>query len=398
MTAQPARRTPRCLAAGLLLAAPVAASAAAVSPAGAEPSGTALNAALLAGYLGGAIVLSFLCSIAESVLLSITPSFIEDQRDKRPQLAAMLRRLRLESVDQSLAAILTLNTIAHTVGAVGSGAQATLVFGSAWVGAFSAVATLLILFLSEIVPKTLGAVHWRALAGPVAGFVRVLIVVLYPLIRISELLTRMVSRGKQTHVFSRDEFIAMAGVGEKAGHIDPRESRILRNLFRMSSLKARDVMTPRPVLAGMQRDARVSEALKAGRTAPFSRIPLYTENRDDIDGFVLKDELLQAEARGEGSAPLHRLKRELLSVPDSMPLSNLLEFLLDRRQQIALVVGEYGDVQGLVTMEDVVETLLGDEIVDEMDRDTDMQRLARERWEKRASARGLRLPDPGDDR
>ncbi|MDH5823924.1 hemolysin family protein [Luteimonas sp. RD2P54] len=383
------RRWPWALCVLLL---PGAALAVTVSGDATGRSGTPMDVALLVIYLGGAIGLSFLCSIAESVLLSITPSYIEGLRETRPQLADALRRLRLDSVDQSLAAILTLNTIAHTVGAVGSGAQATIVFGSAWVGVFSAVATLLILFLSEIVPKTLGAVHWRALAGPVAGFVRALILMLYPLIKVSELLTRLVSRGKQTHVFSRDEFIAMAGVGEKAGHIDPRESRILRNLFRMSSLKARDVMTPRPVVAGMQRDATVSQALRNERAAPFSRIPLYAGDRDDIDGFVLRDELLQAEARGDGEVPLDQLKRELLSVPDSMPLSNLLEFLLDRRQQIALVVGEYGDVQGLVTMEDVVETLLGDEIVDEMDRDADMQRLARERWEKRISARGLRLP------
>jgi CBS domain containing-hemolysin-like protein len=348
---------------------------------------------LLFVYLGGAIALSFLCSIAEATLLSITPAYIAGLKQERPKLGASIERLRHDNIDQSLAAILTLNTIAHTVGAVGSGAKATVVFGSAWVGVFSAVATLLILFLSEIVPKTLGAVHWRPLVRPTATFVRMLIVALYPLIRISEVLTRFVSRGQKTHVFSRDEFIAMASVGEQSGQIDPRESRILHNLFRMAKLTARDVMTPRTVVVALQRDTQISAALQDDAVKPFSRLPLYGKGIDEITGFVLKDDLLHAEARGEGAMPVHRLQRELPSAPDSMLLSNLLEFLLDQRRQIALVVGEYGETQGLVTLEDVVETLLGDEIVDERDRVTDMQRLARQRWQRRAATHGLQLPD-----
>lgn len=374
-----------------LLAIPLSVAASAETGAAATTyDGT--DVLLLVTYLGTAIALSFLCSVAEAVLLSITPSYIVDLKAKRPKLGLAMQRLRQDNVDQSLAAILTLNTIAHTAGAVGSGAKATVVFGSAWVGVFSAIATLLILFLSEIIPKTLGAVHWRQLAAPTAFFVRGLIVILYPLIRVSELLTRLVSGGKQTHVFSRDEFIAMAGVGEESGQIDPRESRILRNLFRMSTLRARDVMTPRPVMVALQRDMSISEALETTSADPFSRIPIYAADMDGITGFVLKDEMLQAEANDEGGGALHTLSRELPSVPDSMPLSNLLEFLLDRRQQIALVVGEYGDTQGLVTLEDVVETLLGNEIVDEMDRVTDMRHLARQRWKRRAAARGLQLP------
>ncbi|NYZ61504.1 DUF21 domain-containing protein [Luteimonas sp. SJ-16] len=340
-------------------------------------------------YLGLAIGLSFLCSIAESVLLSITPSFIAGLQAARPRLAATLQRLRHERIDQSLAGILTLNTIAHTAGAVGAGAKASDAFGSAWVGVFSAVATLLILFVSEIVPKTLGAQYWRQLAAPVAGFVRLLIVVLYPLIRLSDLLTRVISRGRQAHVFNREEFIAMAGVGESSGGILPRESKILRNLFRMSELCAEDVMTPRPVLAALRDDTSVSSALVAPHAAPFSRIPIYRDDIHDADAFVLRAELVQAEARGTGEAPVRTLARPLRSVPEGMPLTGLLEFLLDRRQQIALVVDEYGATRGVVTMEDVIETLLGQEIVDESDRVADMQRLARRRWADRAAAHGL---------
>ncbi|MFC4727252.1 CNNM domain-containing protein [Coralloluteibacterium thermophilus] len=390
-TVRPVRPLLSCLA---LLALPLSAAAAPVA------GGDAVDVTLMLVYLGLAIALSFLCSIAESVLLSITPSFIAGLKATRPRLAATLQQLRHDRIDQSLAGILTLNTIAHTAGAVGAGAKASDVFGSAWVGVFSAVATLLILFLSEIVPKTLGAQYWRQLAGPVATFVRLLIVVLYPLIRLSEMLTRLISGGRQAHVFNREEFIAMAGVGELSGDILPRESRVLRNLFRMSELRAQDVMTPRPVVAALRDDTRVSDALADPRVAPFSRIPIYREDIHDADAFVLRAELLQAEADGEGDRPLRTLARMLRSVPESMPLTGLLDFLLDRRQHIALVVDEYGATLGVVTMEDVVETLLGQEIVDESDRVADMQRLARRRWESRAAAQGLPIPDaaPNADR
>ncbi|WP_202841391.1 CNNM domain-containing protein [Luteimonas saliphila] len=364
-------------------------AAAAPAPGETPAAGTTLDVVLMLSYLGAAIVLSFLCSIAESALLSMTPSYIAGLRSARPRLADQLWRLRLGNIDRSLAAILTLNTIAHTAGAVGSGAKATVVFGSAWVGVFSAVATLLILFLSEIVPKTLGALYWRRLAVPTMWFIRVLIVLLYPLIRVSELLTRLLARGHEGEGFNREEFLAMAGMGEASGDLDPRESRILRNLFGMSTLRTWNVMTPRTVIASLAADTTVEAALADARTAPFSRIPVFTRDIDDVAGFVLRDELRQAEATGRGREPVSALARPLLTVADSMPLSGLLEFLLEKRQQLALVVGEYGDTVGLVTLEDVVETLLGDEIVDERDRVSDMQRLARERWERRAARHGI---------
>ena len=355
---------------------------------GAASGHTALDVTLLLVYLLGALVTSFLCSVAEATLLSITPSYIQGLRETRPQLADTLQRLRQDNVDQSLAAILTLNTIAHTAGAIGSGAKATVVFGSAWVGVFSAVATLLILFLSEIVPKTLGAVYWRSLAGPTARFVRVLIVMLYPLIKVSELLTRLVSRGKQVHVFSRDEFVAMADVGEEAGQLDERESRIIRNLFHMTSLKARDAMTPRTVVKAVPGDRTVGDTLEDSGDTPFSRLPVYGTGLDDVHGFVLKDDLLLAHARGEDARPVSDLQRELPAIPGSQALSTVLERLLERRHQITLVVGEYGETLGLLTLEDLIETLLGDEIVDEQDTVEDMRELARERWERRAARRG----------
>lgn len=364
---------------------------------------TKTDVILLVTYILLALVFSFLCSVAEAVLLSITPSYIAGLKEHKPKLAALLKQLKQDNVDQSLAAILTLNTIAHTVGAIGSGAKATIVFGSAWFGLFSAVMTLMILFLSEIIPKTLGAVYWRRLAGITATFVRGLILALYPLIWISEMLTRLIARQKPLHAFSRDEFIAMAGIGEQAGQIDKRESRIIRNLFRLGSLKARDIMTPRTVIQGLREEMTVTEALETGNNTPaFSRLPLYRNDLDHITGFILKDDLLLSQFRDQGDVSLETLKREITTVSGMMPLSGLLEFLLDHRRHIALVVSEFGVTIGLVTLEDVVETLLGMEIVDEMDKVEDMQALARQQWEKRARALGLEVyhsvPEPiGED-
>ncbi|NNG01523.1 MAG: HlyC/CorC family transporter [Desulfobacteraceae bacterium] len=350
---------------------------------------------LLVSYILLALVFSFLCSVAEAVLLSITPSYIAGLGDNKPKLAALLKRLKQDKVDQSLAAILTLNTIAHTVGAIGAGAKATLVFGSAWFGLFSAIMTLMILFLSEIIPKTIGAMYWRTLAGLTAHFVRILIWSLFPLIWISEALTRLIARGKSAHVFSRDEFVAMAGIGERSGQIDEQESHIIRNLFRFGSLTAGDVMTPRTVIVAFPQDVTVTDALETRHKAPFSRLPLYGTDIDHITGFILRDDLLLSKAQDRGGDTLESLKRDILTVPDKMKLSDLLTVLLDDRQHVALVVGEFGGTKGLVTLEDVVETLLGLEIVDEMDKVEDMQVLARRQWAKRARAMGLEVSADG---
>jgi CBS domain containing-hemolysin-like protein len=343
-----------------------------------------------------ALLVSFLCSIAEAVLLSITPSYIATLRESRPQTAKLLTRLKQENVDQSLAAILTLNTIAHTVGAIGAGAKATIVFGNAWFGLFSAVMTLLILFLSEIIPKTLGAVYWRSLAGITARFVRLLIVGLYPLIWLSELLTRFIARGRSVHVFSREEFVALAGEGERGGHLDENESQIIHNLFRLKSLRADDIMTPRTVIHAMAADTPVAEALVETEKWPFSRIPIYEDDVDQIIGFVLRDDLLMAAAQDKHNAPLVSLKRDIMIGLANTPLSALLEKMLDRRMHIAVVANEHGGTQGLVTLEDVVETLLGAEIVDEVDRVDDMQAYARDKWVRRARALGIEIDEPTD--
>ncbi|MBW1838112.1 MAG: HlyC/CorC family transporter [Deltaproteobacteria bacterium] len=344
---------------------------------------------LLITYVLLALGFSFLCSVAEAVLLSITPSYIEGQKKRQPKRAALLKRLKQDNVERSLAAILTLNTIAHTVGAIGAGAKATVVFGSAWFGLFSAVITLMILFFSEIIPKTMGAVYWSKLVGPTSLFVNTLIVFLYPIVWISERLTKFISRGKDMHIFSRDEFIAMAWVGVETGQIHSKESRIIRNLFRFESLKVADIMTPRTVISALAEDMKIIDSLKQVAQTPFSRLPLYRTHLDDITGFVLKDDVLIFTTQKRGDEKLKALKREILAVPESVSLTALLECFLKDRQHIAIVVNEYGGTDGLVTLEDLIETLMGMEIMDETDDVEDMRALARKQWVERARAMGL---------
>ncbi len=354
-----------------------------------EAPNSGSDAMLLAIYVLLALGFSFLCSIAEAVLLSITPSYVEGLKEKRPKRAALLKRLKQDNIDRSLSAILTLNTIAHTVGAIGAGAKATIVFGSAWFGLFSAAMTLMILFFSEIVPKTIGAVYWPKLVVPTSLFINTLIALLYPIVWISEKTTKSISQGKNLPIFSRDEFVAMASIGEKTGQIGSKESMIIQNLFRFESLKVTDVMTPRTVMSALPEKMTINDSLEQVTQKPFSRLPVYKTNIDDIEGFVLKDDILVKSAQEQGDLQLKALKREILSVPESASLTALFEHFLKDRSHIAIVLDEHGGTQGLVTLEDLIETLMGMEIMDETDNVKDMRVLAREQWKKRAKAMGL---------
>ncbi|WP_413787052.1 hemolysin family protein [Psychrobacter sp. SZ93C1] len=354
---------------------------------------TAINILLLIFFVVVAIGISFVCSLAESALLSMTPSYIADVQETNPKKANMLRRLKVDNIDQSLAAILTLNTVAHTLGSIGAGAQATIVFGSAWFGLFSAIMTLAILFLSEIIPKTLGTVYWRQLSGIVAYFVRGIILLLYPLIWVSERLTKLLVRGKEPQAFSRREFAALASIGEESGQIDPLESRIIRNLLAFGAIKVEDIMTPRSVMLAFEENKTVAELLVDRPKLTFSRLPIYDGDLDNVTGFVLKTDMLLAKVNHAVDKPLTQFKREITFVFSKMKLFDLLELMLKNRIHIAITVGEYGEVKGLVTLEDVFETLLGLEIVDEIDRVEDMQALARQMMDRRVERLGMKLSD-----
>lgn len=324
----------------------------------------------------------------EAVLLSVTPSYVAALEREGSAVGERLHAMK-ENIDRPLSAILSLNTIAHTVGAAGAGAQAAVVFGEAYTGVIAAILTLLILVLSEIIPKTLGAVYWRTIAPTVVRILVPTILLMWPLVKLSQGLTYLLSQDEDEAAFSREEFTAMAELGEEEGVFEEKESRILRNLFRFNSLRVKDVMTPRTVVFDLPEGKTIGEVVEEHDEFRFSRIPVYDDTPDDVTGYVLKDEMLLRAAQEELEVPLEDIAREILVVRETLPLPDLLERLLDRLEHIALVVDEYGGVAGVVTMEDVVETLLGLEIVDEADSVEDMQALARQQWFKRARDLGV---------
>lgn len=343
---------------------------------------------LLVVYVLVALGFSFLCSIAEAVILSVTTPYIKLLRQQGRPAGTLLGRMKAD-INRALAAILTLNTIAHTIGAAGAGAQAAQVFGNAWVGVASAVLTLLILVFSEIIPKTLGAHYWKQLAPATAYLLQGLVWLLYPFVKLAELITRGLSHGPVLTGFNREELAAMAEISAGEGLIAEDETRILKNLLRLRENRVTDVMTPRTVIFSLAADLRVEEYFWKYGDRRFSRIPVYTDDPDHLDGFVLRSDLLLAQARGNTDTPLLNYRRELYALPASNSLSQAFDALLQKRAHMMIIVDEYGCMSGLITLEDILETLLGLEIVDESDKNTDMQVYARRLWRRRARDMGL---------
>lgn len=343
-------------------------------------------------YFGLALGVSFLCSILEAGLLSITPSHLAKLEQDRPKVGKRLRGLK-SRIDRPLAAILSLNTIANTAGAAGVGAEAQRLWGSEALAIASAALTLAILIFSEILPKTLGAMYWRRMTGFMARVLPAMIVVLKPFVWLSEAITRSLKRRQALHTFSREEFAALARIGEEQGVFDESEMRILKNLFHFGSLRTRDIMTPRTVMFSLEENTTVRDAVAARGSMIFSRIPIWKDTPDQVTGYILKDQLLLRAARNELDVPVRSFAREALMVPDTIGLPSLFEKLLDSREHIAMVVDEYGGIDGVVTMEDVLETLIGLEIVDEMDSVQDMRAMARAQWEARAKHAKSELPE-----
>ncbi len=342
---------------------------------------------LLLVYIGIALGVSFLCSVLEAVLLSVTPSYIAAEERGNHRNGAIWRTYKTD-IDRPLAAILSLNTIAHTVGAAGAGAQATSLFGEVYFGIISAVLTLLILIVSEIIPKTLGALYWRKLAPLCALVLRFVVWSMYPLVIMAQGITKLLSRGDKAHSISREEFVALAEVAVREGILDQEESDAVTSLIRFRSLQARDVMTPRLVIFSLAEDETVKATVEGDKKIQFSRIPIYAGDPDNITGYIRKDELMEAMTLNP-NAHISSLRRELLVIPDTLPTPELLQNMIEMRAQMALAVSEYGGVMGIVTVEDLIETMLGMQIVDETDTNENMQTLARELWAKRARRLGV---------
>ena len=295
----------------------------------------------------------------------------------------MLKKLK-SNVDRPISAILSLNTIANTIGAAGVGAQAVAVFGSAYFGIASIILTVLLLFFAEIIPKSIGTNYWRNLAIPAAWIVQVMIYITYPLVSASKYLTRIFSRKKKQTV-SREEIAALTNIGEKEGIIKSNESKIINNMIKLESLKIRSIMTPRTVVLVAREDLTLKEFFNNKDFLRFSRIPIYKDSVDNITGFVLKSDILIHLVNDKESLKLKDIRRPIIICYENTTIPKFYDLMMQRKEHIALVIDEYGGMEGIVTMEDVIETILGLEITDESDVQIDMQQFAKERWKKRAA-------------
>lgn len=352
---------------------------------------------LLITYVLIALLVSFLCSILEASLLTITPAAISSAREKGLRWAKQMERYKAD-IDVPLSAILTLNTVGHTMGAAGAGAQYARVFGNTGEAIFAGALTLAILLLTEIIPKTLGSRYAVALAGFTATVLPVMITGLAPLVWLSRKITTLIApKVPVVPGVHRDELLAMTRLGAESGQLAESESRFVQNLIQLHVMKARDIMTPRPVIFALPQAMKVSEFVQVIEEKPFNRIPVYKESRDDITGFVIRGEVLLAHLKAAGDAgTLADVIRPIAVTPDHISVDILFQRFLSERHQIMVVRDEFGTSVGLITLEDVIETIFGVEIMDEQDKVADLQLHARNLWKERALKMGIQLPEPDD--
>lgn len=371
---------------------------------------------LLIFYALISIFFSFLCSILEAVLLSITPTFVNVKKREGKAYALTLEKLK-QDVDKPLIAILTLNTIAHTVGAILVGVQAKAAYSelygstprSIWgmeftedlmVGVVSTIMTILILVASEIIPKTIGATYWKQLANFTAKALKAMVLALKytGLLWLLQLFTKLVGgKGHHGSVLSREDFTAMTDMAHEEGVFEKSESTIIKNLLRFDEVLVKDIMTPRAVMKIASSDKTIQAFFEDNPKLRFSRIPIFDDKVDNITGFVLKDNVYEEIIHQNGDLPLEEIRRDILLTKRDTPIPKLFDTFVNKREHIALVMDEYGSVSGLVTMEDVIETLLGLEIMDESDNVADLQLLARRNWENRAKKSGVIEKNPEEE-
>jgi CBS domain containing-hemolysin-like protein len=318
----------------------------------------------------------------EAVLLSTPISYLKSKLKNGDKSAETMLKLK-EDIDKPLSAILSLNTVAHTVGAAGVGAQATVVFGEAYFGLVSAVLTILILVLTEIIPKTIGANYSKELVRVSAKIIKGMIFIIYPLVWLSSILTKLLSREKSEFTTSREEISALASIGTLEGIFAEKENKIIQNLIKLKSIKIKEVMTPRMVVVTANEEMTLEEFLKNKEFLHFSRIPIFHDNKDHITGYVFSELVFERLAEDQFHLKLKDIKRELVQFPENKTLFDCWEEMLQKKEHISLVVDEYGGMDGIATLEDIIESLLGFEIVDEKDKVEDMQQYAVKRWQEK---------------
>ena len=333
-------------------------------------------------YFFAVLVISFLCSLLESFILSVTHAHISLVSKDRPALGKKLSYFK-ENINRPLSAILSLNTIANTVGAASVGAIALIEFGSSWVAIMSGILTLSILIFSEIIPKTIGALYWKRILVPATFAVQVLIVMTYPLVVLLELLSKWLAKDGNEDKVSREEVIAMAELGEDEGTIEESESTVIENVLMLDDIPVEEVLTPRSVIFALDKTSSVREVLDKYNDIEFSRIPVYEEGLDNIIGIVRRHVLLKSKAEDQFDVTMGELAKPTHTVEENDSVGNVLDEFVKRREHLFMVKDQFGQVAGLITLEDAIETLLGIEIVDETDSVVDMRKLALDNWRKK---------------
>jgi len=342
---------------------------------------------LLLLYVSGALSISFLCSILEAALLSVRTLELEERKARGDASATRLLFFKQERMDDAISSILILNTIAHTAGAALAGNQAGELYGDDFVAVFSAILIFLVLFFTEIIPKTLGTVYASRLVGFVSRTVGILVWSLKPILVITRLMTGLLASHEKQPI-TRGELAAMVAIATREGTLKEADSRLVSNVLRYDEIRVEDVMTPRTVLYALSADATLADFLADRDARTYSRIPLFEKTRDHMVGYVLQRDLLAAAADGDDhSTPLTDHAREALSVPETLSVARALRRIIEKHQHLALVRDEFGGVSGLITLEDLIETVLGIEIVDESDRVTDLRSEAIKLRDRRLAIR-----------
>ena len=325
---------------------------------------------------------SFICSLCEAVLLSLSPAFVAVEIEEKPKAGKILKNIS-DNTDRSLSAILTLNTVSHTLGSAWIAYLVHNEFGEMWVSVFSVFLTFLILIFSEILPKTIGKNNPKTLALFCAYSVQIMIIALYPIVKISEWVSKALTSPSEEPDVTRDEMIKNAEIGVEEGTLKAKESTIIKNLMKLDKIYISDIMTPRSVFMALDADLSVQEVAKKFRPIRFSRIPVFQDTLDHIIGMTHRYKILEALSLDHHDLKIKELVTPIVSLSERMTVSLALDFFVKEKAHLALVVDEYGVVTGLVTLEDAVETLLGVEIVDEFDNIEDMRKYALEQWQMR---------------
>ena len=335
---------------------------------------------LLVTYLLLTLILSFMCSLLEATLLSSTSSYIEslDKKGYSPKTVDLAKDVK-QNIDKSISSILTLNTFANTMGAAGVGAQAAIIFGSNWQAVIAFALTLMVLFISEIFPKTLGAIYWRKFIVPAVYIISFMVKITYPFIFLATFITNALQKGRKNEAnFSKDEIITIVNMSEKEGVLQAKESILIKNLFKLKNIKAKDIMTPRTVVFAFDSKTTLKEALLNDNLYVYSRIPVYNESIDDIAGVVFKQTILEKRVKKKKKTILKDIMVPVHKVPENISVSTLFDMFIRMKMHLFIVQDEYGQTSGVVTLEDTLETMLGIEIVDEMDQVTDLQEFAKD--------------------